>query len=283
MYLLTSDAVQLYYELHGTGPPLVLIHGGLVDSRSWSGLIPTLGSRHKLVLYDVRGYGRSDKPEQRDAYSIARSVEDLAELVRHLSLPPTHILGFSQGGLVGLGLAASKPDLIRSLILVSTTACFTDQQRRRFHDRACAVEKNGLRDEQLTHVSLAFSKGFARQFPKLISEYAEALASNAPHSFAATLRVLAVADLRREASLVRCPTLILAGELDEAIPPDEHAEVLHHLIPGSVLHVLKGVGHTVHIEDPQGFSAVLLEFLAKVEEGEQGQGQQDGLKDHYPD
>ena len=266
-YVTVSDGTRLYCELYGNagGPPVVLIHGGLVHSVTWQEQVAALAPTYRVLTYDVRGYGRSEAPPGADAYSMERSAADVAELLAQLGLGSAHVLGFSQGGMIGLTLAARRPELLRSLVLVSTTARVTPEQAGGYTARAARLEAAGPGEEANVYLSRAFSPGFVESHPQFIAEYAGIVRRNRAHALAATFRTLANFDVHDQLGQVRCPALILSGALDVAFPPDPHAVGLHRLLPRAEVVVLPGVGHTIHAEAAIGFNRHLLAFLAAAE------------------
>ena len=109
---------RLHYEIHGRGQPVLLVHGLGSSTRDWEYQLPVLKQHFQVISLDLRGHGRSDKPRER--YSIAGFAEDVGALIRHLELPPVHLVGISMGGMVGFQLAVDQPQLLRSLTVVNS-------------------------------------------------------------------------------------------------------------------------------------------------------------------
>lgn len=109
------NGAELYYELSGSGDPLVLVHGSWVDHTSWQLVVPDLARSFRVLAYDRRGYSLSERPLGQG--SRREDEEDLAALVEALDLAPAHVVANSFGGSIALGLAARRPDLFRSLIV----------------------------------------------------------------------------------------------------------------------------------------------------------------------
>jgi pimeloyl-ACP methyl ester carboxylesterase len=107
------DETRLHYEITGAGEPLFLVHGSWVDGRVWDAVVPLLSSRFELVSYDRRGHSRSSRPPGQGC--IREDVEDLADLIEGLGMAPAHVAGASLGGSIALRLAASHPELLRSI------------------------------------------------------------------------------------------------------------------------------------------------------------------------
>jgi pimeloyl-ACP methyl ester carboxylesterase len=107
------NGVRLYYEVHGNGEPLVLVHGSWVDATAWRFVLPGLAESFRVLVYDRRGHSRSERPESQG--SIEEDCDDLAGLMEALELAPAHVVTSSLGGTIALRLAIRRPDLFRSL------------------------------------------------------------------------------------------------------------------------------------------------------------------------
>ncbi|MGH7366386.1 MAG: alpha/beta fold hydrolase [Candidatus Rokuibacteriota bacterium] len=268
MTFTSTDGSRIFFEVRGEGPTVALVHGGLVHSVTWAEATAGLvAAGFRVLTHDVRGYGRSDRPSEAKAYTIRRSADDLAELIDHLETGPVHLVGFSQGGMIAMALAGERPALVRSLVLVSTTARMTPAQAELFRARAARIESMGLDDESRVYLSRAFSASFAAAHPDLLAAYAAIVGANEPAALAATFRGLAAADLRSPAARVRAATLILAGAEDVGMDPKVHASRLHALIPDSVLEVWPSVGHTLFLEDGAAFVSRVSGFLRNARSG----------------
>ncbi len=112
------DGCNLHYEEYGHGTPLLLVHGLGSSTLDWEKQIPALAARYRVIVPDVRGHGRSDKPRER--YSIAGFSADLIALIEHLNLGPTHYVGLSMGGMIGFQLGVDQPQLLKSLCIVNS-------------------------------------------------------------------------------------------------------------------------------------------------------------------
>src|SRR5918994_3669339 len=111
---ITVNGVRLYYELHGSGEPLVLVHGSRGDARSWRFVVPGLAESFRVVIYGRRGHSRSQRPDTQG--SVDEDGDDLAALLESLDLAPAHVVTNSFGGNIALRLATKRPDLFRSLL-----------------------------------------------------------------------------------------------------------------------------------------------------------------------
>src|SRR5688572_2733620 len=108
-----ANGVRLYYELHGSGEPLALVHGAWVDTTTWRFVVPGLAENFRVLSYDRRGHSRSERPATQGSFD--EDGDDLAALLEALDLAPAHVVTNSWGGNIGLRLATRRPDVFRSL------------------------------------------------------------------------------------------------------------------------------------------------------------------------
>jgi len=114
-----NDGVRIYYELTGSGPPLVLHHGSFGSGEDWKdfGYVDALSSNHQVILIDARGHGRSDKPHEPTAYDLRLRVMDVAAVLDDIGLATANYFGYSMGGWIGFGVAKYAPERLNSMIL----------------------------------------------------------------------------------------------------------------------------------------------------------------------
>src|SRR5450631_2978445 len=131
------DGVNIYYELHGSGPVLLLTHGYSSTSAMWQGQIAALSKLHKLVLWDMRGHGQSDYPDDAAAYSEALTVADIAALLDAIGAERAIVGGLSLGGYMSLAFYRAHPDRVRALLIIDTGPGFKkDDAREAWNRRA---------------------------------------------------------------------------------------------------------------------------------------------------
>jgi len=229
MPTLNANGINIYYEIRGEGDPLVLI-GGLANDISdyeRAGILSLLGRDFKVVAFDNRGVGRSDKPDI--PYSIEMLAEDVAGLLAALGLERVNVLGVSMGGRIALEFALAHPQTVNRLLLVSTAPRVPPSWRRRV---------------LLALYWLPFFRGKYRQ-----PYYAFKRQHAASSSYDCTSRL----------HEIRIPTLILHGRRD-AVAPYALAEELHAKISGSELITLAG-GHSFLFWRPRQFVDAVRRFL----------------------
>lgn len=149
MAKLNRDGVNIYYEVHGTGPVILLSHGYSATSEMWRGQIEPLSREHTLMLWDMRGHGLSDYPVDPAAYSEAATVADMAALLDAVNAPSAIVGGLSLGGYMSLAFHKAHPERVKALLIIDTGLGYRSDQARadwnRFAlDRAERLEKDGL-------------------------------------------------------------------------------------------------------------------------------------------
>ena len=146
---INRDGVEIYYEVHGSGPPLLLTHGYSSTSAIWQGQIEALSKRHRLVLWDMRGHGQSDYPADPRAYSEALTVADMAALLDEVGARRAIVGGLSLGGYMSLAFYRAHPQRVRALLIIDTGPGFKKDDAReawnkRAHETGERFEREGL-------------------------------------------------------------------------------------------------------------------------------------------
>lgn len=228
------DGVHLNYELAGQGKTLVLIHGLRSSLASWRPFIPALAEHYQVLVWDVRGHGQSDKPDEE--YTVSLWAQDLSLLLHKLDIAKAYVLGISMGGVLAQRFTLDYPDMVEALILASTSSEVGERATRAWEAQAEQLEREGQgQPDELTRAGIRAIRAIARY------------------------------NFTPELSRIRCPTLILQGENDTLTPPGGSV-IMHRNIPGSQLVFLQ-CGHAIPSEQPQLFVQHVLGFLKRVEEG----------------
>ncbi|MCY1283800.1 3-oxoadipate enol-lactonase 2 [compost metagenome] len=252
---------QLHYEAYGHGAPLLLIHGLGSSTLDWEYQIPALSAHYQVIVLDVRGHGRSDKPRER--YSIAGFAEDVAALIEHLQLAPVHLVGISMGGMIGFQVGVDYPHLLKSLTIVNSgpevkakkPADYLMIAQRWTFSRLLSLERIG--------------QGLARiLFPK--PEQAELRAKveqrwprNDKRAYNASLDAIIGWGVREHLARITCPTLVVSGDHDYTPVATKEAYVKE--LPDARLVVIADSRHATPLDQPERFNTTLLDFLAEVE------------------
>ena len=253
---------RIAYRAAGSGPPLLLLHGGLVDGRVWQREVDVLSDDFQVVAWDAPGCGGSSDP--RPDAGIDDYADSVAMLVDALELGPVHLLGHSFGGGLALAVYRRYPQLVRSLILVSAYAGWAGslpadeiERRRQQAERDAHRPVEEWVDDFLATV-------FDDTTPRhLVDATRRIMLDVRPEGMLPMLHAFAEADLTDVLAQVSVPTLLLYGDGDRRSPPPV-AEALASAIPGSRLVFVPDVGHDVHIEAPAAFEHHVRSFLQEV-------------------
>ncbi|MCE9671802.1 alpha/beta hydrolase [Myxococcus stipitatus] len=263
MPMLNVNGAELHYEdTGGTGEPILFSHGLLWSTRLFDPQVDALRGRYRCVAYDHRGQGRSAVPPV-NAIDMETLYLDALGLVSKLGLGPCHFVGLSMGGFIGMRIAARRPELLRSLTLVETSA---DPEPLanvpRYTLLNLIARLAGLRPVADPVMRIMFGRTFLTD-PNRAEERAlwrARLLENRRDIWRAVNGVIRRNAVAHEVPHIRVPTLIIVGEEDVATVPAK-AERLHQLIPGSRLTRLPRGGHSSTVEEPSLVNAALGSFL----------------------
>ena len=256
---------RIAFRQSGSGRPLVLLHGGLGDSRDWRPQLDDLASDFTVVAWDAPGCGQSFDPPE--TWTMPDYADCLAGFIRALDQNRPHMLGLSWGGGLAIQLFARHPALSRSLVLASAYAGWAGSLPP---EEVQARLSRGLREAALPPEQ--FVQGYLDSLlnesasPELIEEALTIMRDVRPAGMAPMLRAFAQCDLRRVLPTIDVPVLLLYGDCDVRAPRSV-ADALHRQIPGSRLVMMTGLGHVTNIEAPERFNAEVRTFLRGVESG----------------
>jgi len=256
--------IQLYYEEQGQGEPLLLIMGLGASTLAWSEQIPAFAREFRVIAFDNRGAGRSDKPAVR--YTIALFADDTAGLLDALGIDSAHVYGQSMGGFVAQELALRHPQRVRTLILASTT-CGGRQAVVASPENLAGIGMMNVltpREAAEKGLSLLYSAEFiARHRHALIQRsLREAELRAPPDAFGRQVQAAIRHNTFDRLPDILCPTLVITGGDDKVVPAD-NSRLLAERIPGAELAVLPGAGHGYLVEKAAESNAVVLEFLRR--------------------
>jgi 3-oxoadipate enol-lactonase len=249
------DGVDLYYEVHGEGSPVVLSHGIGGNHASWYQQIGPFAERYRVVVFDHRAFGRSYADPAADARS--RFVDDFEALLDHLDIPKTAIVAQSMSGGTAAGFTVRRPERVSALVLADTLVGMDEPLEVK---EAMAPIREATAN--LSQLERVLGDGFRRDNPVGTGLYA-AIASfnvaNRTNLKGKYERLVSPEDL----SATGVPILFLAGLEDKLYPPDQVASFQKH-VAGSRFTVIPNAGHSVYFEQPQAFNKAVLDFLVEV-------------------
>lgn len=260
-----SNGIELNYEIHGTGKPLVLISGIGYSGWQWHRMVPFLAEHFQVITFDNRGVGQSDKPA--GPYTAQMLAADTAGLLDALGIEEAIIVGHSMGGFIAQAMALDFPRKVEKLILCSTNfggphhVPITSEAMKVLSDvtsDALTRFRNGL--------SVSTLLGWAEKNPAVIEEWIKWRVANPiePVHYQAQLAIgLALmseaAAFENKLPRLNIPTLILFGAHDKVVPP-ENASLLSKQIANSKVLTLPDAGHFFPIEIPEAASRAIIEF-----------------------
>ena len=261
------QGINLYYEVYGSGYPLILIRGLGSNADHWYCQVPAFSSHYSVVVFDNRGIGRSDIPDA--PFTISKMAEDTVFLMDVLGIPKAHILGISMGGMIAQEIALKYGQRVNGLILACTHCggkqavqaapyIIKDLSESLFAGTQGAAQKA---------IRCLFSDRTVQQDPGIVQRYEEASKRfpSAPQVLIHQLKAIQGHDTWRDLVNIQNPTLVLAGKEDVLIPP-ENSKILAGRIPNARLRVIEGGGHQFLIEQPDAFNNAVLEFLKALPE-----------------
>ena len=272
MPALRVNGTELHYEdSGGPGPVLALSHGLLFDTRLFEHQVAALRGRFRCLAWDHRGQGRSaDDP--RRCIDIETVTDDAAALIEALGLAPVHFCGLSMGGFVGLRLAARRPELLRSLVLMDTSAHPEPRANvPRYRLLNLVARFVGLGAVASRVMPILFARSFLADPANAarVAEQRRRLTANRRTIWRAVNGVIERQGVAHELARIRLPTLVMVGEEDVATVPAK-AEALRDGIAGATLVRVPRAGHSAPLENPDAVTAALGAFLDGVEQGARG-------------
>jgi 3-oxoadipate enol-lactonase len=263
---LRVNGVELYYEDVGSGPQtIVFAHGLLWSCRMFDAQIVALKDRYRCVSFDFRGQGQTEVTK--GGYDMGTLYEDAAALIEALNLAPCHFAGLSMGGFIGMRLAARRPELLRALILVETSA---DPEPAanipRYRQLGMVARYIGLRPVAGRVMPILFGRTFMTDPARAADRklWQQRMAGNDKQGVKRALNgVIERKPIYEDLGRIALPTLILVGDEDVATVPAK-AQRIHEAIAGSRLVTIPHAGHTSGVEQPQAVTSAIEEFHASV-------------------
>ena len=253
MASLERSGVRIYYEVHGDGSPAILLTHGFTESGDmWKEQFEALSSTHRLIVWDMRGHGRTDYPEDLQAYSEAATVDDMKAILDAEQVDSAIIGGMSLGGYMSLAFYRRYPQRVRALILVDTGP--------------------GMRNDQAREEWNRWALGCAEQFREKGLDYLEAVGERSgytQHRSAAGLVNAATGMLTQSGPEVidslphiTVPTLLIVGENDK--PFLQAMAYMEQKIPGAKRLVFPGAGHVANVDRADLFNDAVMEFVSDL-------------------
>ena len=249
---------EIVYDVAGSGPTVVFLHGGFMDRRSWDHQLASFARQFRVVRYDIRPFGESSRPEK--PYSVP---DDLLRLLDHLKVDRAHLVGHSFGGGVALDFALLHPDRVDRLVLVAAPpgGFAPPEDERKLAGAVFAAVKNG--DDAIVKAWLDHPMWtVSRARPAVMKELEASTRRNlAPFRMAFAPYVPVTPPAVERLASVRAPTLVIIGDRD--MPSiRQSAELEAKQIPGATLKIVAGADHALPLGWADDFNAAVIDFLS---------------------
>lgn len=255
--------INIYFEIHGNGEPLVMICGASATNESYALLAPIYALQYQVILFDNRGTGKTDAPDI--PYTAEMMADDLAGLLDSIGINSAHIYGQSMGGMIAQEFALRHPQRVKSLVLQCTTCGGPHSpplnESKRFNPELRSKMTPEELGEETLH--LCVTDEYIKKHPEVAKRLKEAMMKQSLPVHGALRQAEAVKGHSTYERLteIKVPTLILVGDKDSAIPA-ENSSILASRIPQAELIVFKGAGHIL-IEAGNKPTREILEFLKR--------------------
>jgi 3-oxoadipate enol-lactonase len=253
---MAESSESIAFTEHGAGPPLLLVHGLMITGEMFAPVLDRLAARRRVIVPDLRGHGRSRGLPP--PYTVPRLARDLARLLDHLDVPSAAVLGYSQGGAVAQQLALDHPDRCHRLVLACTYAFNMATLREKLEGRLVPLFIRALGMPRFAR--LVISRGLKRVDAGRAGDVVRLIADQDADLMIAAWRAAMAFDSPDRLSAIACPTLVIAGSEDTAVP-FHHARMLHDGIPASRLVVIERADHALIWARPDDFTRAVAAFL----------------------
>lgn len=253
---------SLHYEEKGIGQSLIFIHGVGLDLTMWEKQVEDLSKHFRVIAYDMVGHGGSGHPP--GPYSLSQFVEQLAELMNHLQIEKSHIIGFSMGGMVAQAFGLKYPDKVKTLTIMNAVANRTKEQRKAVLKRVEEVKITGPLATIEPAIKRWFNLEFLNSKEETVSKIRKRLQTNDAASYLAAYTLFATADedLWPQIQQINIPTQIITGEHDVGSNP-EMARQMHEKIVDSELMIVPNMRHMLPIEGAKIVNEAIRSFIER--------------------
>lgn len=286
----TINGFEMYYEVAGQGFPVAFVHGGFGGIASTLDAQPEpwvelFAQRYRVITYDRRAAGRSEYPD--DGYSLENFAEDLRELLRHLGVERSHLIGASAGGPIAITYVLSYPEMVKALALVNTAPRLIPEgsPTEGLRERVALLEREGSeaayearKSQPAMGLDMMLEDVVKAATPEQIAEFLQrrellqGLIKNTSREdrirwYAGETRNYSAylgSDLTTRLSEIAMPAFIIHGDADSVVPA-AGAHLLHQGIPNSELHILPGAQHGLMAGNNEEAWQAMLDFLVRVD------------------
>lgn len=264
MPVTTANGIELYYEIHGEGEPLLLIMGLSHNALSWYRSLPKFSKHFKVIVFDNRGSGRSSKPAE--PYSIELMAEDARSVLDACEVDAAYVYGISMGGMIAQRLTLLYPERVKSLILGCTTAGgpshIQPAMEVSMQMMARASLEATLEEQAWQAAPILYSSSFIEHHQDLVAEDIQKRIEipTPAQGYLLQLQACMSHNTSEEIGTINLPTLVIHGDAD-ALVPYKNGKILAERIPDAQLVTIEGAGHLYATEAADLVNNLVIEFL----------------------
>lgn len=256
---------ELYYEIYGKGNNLALLNGIFMTTQSFYPLLQILNKKYRVLLFDFRGQGKSSKKGEK--FSLKMHSDDFYQILKELNIKKINIVGVSYGGEVALRFALDYPDLVKSLIIVTSTSEVDDEMKEKIE----RWKKGAESKDQLTFINSwlrdVYSDDFLNKYESFLFDKLKKALEDFDYDSSIKLMdsflELYNNPLTEDLKKIRAKSLIIAGERD-FLKPVEFSKKIHENIENSEFFVIRDSGHALVVEKKEELTTLILGFLEKI-------------------
>jgi 3-oxoadipate enol-lactonase len=255
------NGINIYYEIHGEGEPVIFGNGVFSNTLGWVNQIPIFSKQYQVILYDMRGQGQSEKPE--GPYSFEIHAEDQKALLDDLGVSKVHHVGISYGAELGLVFALQYPEMLKSLVVCSAVSFVGPLLREMalLWKLVCELANPDLFYHAT--VPLNFAETFIQENTAILEQ---AKVRYTQLDYPALVRLMDAflqLDVTDQLKNIKTPTCVIVGEKDILKPTYPYSSLIHESLPNSEMTIVRDSGHAVTFERPKEFNSIVLGFLDK--------------------
>jgi 3-oxoadipate enol-lactonase len=254
-----SNGIELDCSIEGNGPWVAMSHSLACDSSMWDEQAALLKRNFKVLRFDTRGHGASDAPA--GEYTLDMLAYDVHGLFQALGVERCHWIGLSMGGMIGQTFALKFPGVFASMVLADTSSRYAADAAALWQGRIKTAKEQGM--QALVESTLArwFTEPYRKSHPEVMARIGAMIRATPVAGYCGCSAAISAINLTERLKAIACPTLVIVGEQDPGTPPSMAREI-HENAPGSRLVVLPQAAHLSNLEQPEGFSRALRDFLS---------------------
>ena len=256
-----TNGIELNYTIAGDGPWVVMSHSVACDLRMWDPQVEVLAKNFKVLSFDTRGHGASSAPEGQ--YTLEFLADDVKGLLDGLGVSACRWVGLSMGGMIGQTFALRYPGIFKAMVLADTSSGYTADVWPAWEQRINTAREQGMEPLVEPTLSRWFTEPFLAGRREVTGRVAAMIRATPVPGYVGCCYAIPKLNLTHRLKEISCPTLVIAGEQDQATPM-EMARVIQGGIRGAQLVTIPSASHLSNLEQPQAFNAALTSFLDKT-------------------